>query len=1194
MTSVDGPPPQTIGAFEIVQALGVGGMGVVYEAIDARTRARVAIKTVRMPEPTMLGSLRREMRALASLDHPNIVRVVDHGVTAGLPWYAMDFVTGRTLRQLMQSSAEESSLETKTTYPPAAADITRITPPWWTIALSQAADHEGTRPWSPGVASPQATPAAMPLDGLEHRHTLEEAMAWMVQLCDALAYLHGEGIVHRDLKPDNVIIRDDGTAVLVDFGLVMPSGGAGRDRLTITGDMMGTLAYMAPEQIEGRWVDARADLYALGCMLYELVTRRRPFTGPTTAQLMYQHMAQTPTPPSQLCEDIPESLEAIILQLLQKSPYHRPGHAEDISGVLRPLLSGNAVPRTEVPPSKPYLYRPDFAGRRAPLDQLSQHLARLQDDCGDLVFVQGESGVGKTRLGIEFLYTVRKQKIDVLIGEFRPLGAPLRGLPIEPLIDRMKQAGSDELAEFIRSAHLPVLGEVWPELMELPGASALLPTLLPPSAARNRLFSALWALFAGVARRAPLVVMLDDLHWADELSLGWLDYIARHQLTRQTPLLFVSTLRPGEAPEPLTALLARCETITLERLAAADIERMVCSMLAIPSPPAHVRAFLMEQSEGNPFFVGEYLRSAMESGLLTRGADGTWHFTDADLGELALPSTLRELIEQRVERIPGPARAVLEAAAVLGKRVSHDALRAVLGLDEDALDEALAELHRRELLELLASGAGLGFTHDKIREVAVAALAPDVRRSLHQRAVHVYRAASEPVELAYHWSQVVALGGRRPEELRAAADALQVAGMILFRKHAPRDAIARLREALAIAELVPQPVERTERVAALLVELGPMLIVVEGWGAPEIAELYERASSLHAELGEQVPPTARFAVQWGRWLHEAARHNMQRANALCSSLLELAAHLDEPAYQLQAHHAAWPTAFVQGRVRETIEHAQRGAQLYHPKSHHHHADLYGGHDPGLCSHCYLAFGHWLAGDDRAAQQHNRESLRIAAAQDHTGGLAVAHNYAAILAHFRRDAVQAEHHGDILRRLEKEKGANAWRAEGDIFQGWARVMRGGEGAVEDGLALLRQGLDARRTGATFRPYYQGLLAEALIQAGRVGEAAAALTGALGDIAELEHWWAAELHRLRGSLLERERSGAGARWLEKARHIAARQGALSLETRAAIELARPWLARGERARAVQLLQPLCDRFPAQGATQEAALARALLEG
>jgi serine/threonine protein kinase len=276
--------PQRLGRYRVVAPLGEGGMGVVFRGEDTETGEPVALKTVRVPYGSVLAGLRCEIHALTRVRHPGVVRIVDEGVEEGLPWYAMELLEGRTLegylRALWRPKETGNTLAATLPGTPSTAPVAKtagrldlaITTP------AQAVTGPADEPAITAASSPRPAAAGR----------LGEALALVRRLCGPLAFLHGTGIVHRDLKPANVFIRDDDSPVLMDFGLVSRAEGAvGREVIEVAGEVAGTAAYISPEQIDGRLVDARTDLYALGCILYEIVTGSHPFTGKSVAEIIY-------------------------------------------------------------------------------------------------------------------------------------------------------------------------------------------------------------------------------------------------------------------------------------------------------------------------------------------------------------------------------------------------------------------------------------------------------------------------------------------------------------------------------------------------------------------------------------------------------------------------------------------------------------------------------------------------------------------------------------------------------------------------------------------------------------------------------------------------------------------------------------------------------------------------------------------
>ena len=402
-------PPTRIGPYRIIERLGSGGMGVVYRGEHTTTGSPAAIKTVEVLAPSRLAGLRREVDALTRIRHPGIVHILAQGVEHGCPWYAMDLLGGETLlsrgSKLWSSVSERSRTVSMpwNTDPPATGEAVRErAPAEWSRSLP---------PWAAG--------GSLPL------------LNTVRQLALTLAHVHGEGVVHGDLKPENVFLRPDGMPVLVDFGLTSHLRGVtGRESLEPTRGMAGTPAYMSPEQIRGELLDARTDLYSLGVILYWLVTGRRPFEGSQRA-LFEQHLSAPVPPPSALVGDFPRELELLILRMLAKDRNDRLGYAEDVAAVLDGLGTGPAA-HGSLPAPRPYLYQPEFVGRTELLSRFEEWSQGPGQTPGSLVFLSGESGIGKTRLAMEVTRRTLDRRVIVAECQTASSGAPggLRSAPL--------------------------------------------------------------------------------------------------------------------------------------------------------------------------------------------------------------------------------------------------------------------------------------------------------------------------------------------------------------------------------------------------------------------------------------------------------------------------------------------------------------------------------------------------------------------------------------------------------------------------------------------------------------------------------------------------------------------------------------------------------------------------------------------
>ncbi|MEZ4300602.1 MAG: protein kinase [Polyangiaceae bacterium] len=720
--------------------LGRGGMGDVFLARHTVTGGLVAIKRARDVDTAQIASLRREIYALSRLRHPGIVRLVDHGTAAGLPWCALEFVDGETMQTVLEPHVTEAAR-------PAALTPTTATAHARTSGLlSPAGDG------LPILAAPPPPPNAQ----RPPPYVIARCLDTIKRLCEPLAFLHGEGIVHCDLKPANVVLRPDGTPVIIDFGLMVHfSGPHGRERVDETFAAIGTLDYMAPERIRRELVDARADLYALGCMLFEVLTGRPPFLGEPRA-IMRQHLSAKPTRPSSLAPDISPDLDDLVLRLLEKDPRARLGYADsvaaalDAAGVIEQPSSRDLRPPITAPQPRAYLYRPAFTGHAATV-------RRIATEPGGLVLIGAESGAGKTRFALE-VGRVLAGEMRILTGECLPLGtddAAILGAPLHPIAPLLR-AVADEcrsqgpgMTDMLLGRRGRVLADYEPSLLELPEIAEQPPLArLSPEAAQRRLHADLAETLFAFAQLQRVVLILDDLQWADELTLGFLRSLAPGSLADRG-VLILGTYRKDEAGEALHKLAARPDvrTLDLPRLDRGAVATIARDMLALETPPVPLVDWLYSSSGGNPFFVAEHLRGAVEQGLLARDRRGLWgagpSLGSADLTRLPMPGSVLDLLELRIAALSQGALSWAYAAAVLGREHDRELLERVARRTLESVEPAsdaspltgrtrlvsVEELLARQILE--EHPTGFRFVHDMLREVTYDRIPPARRRAIH-------------------------------------------------------------------------------------------------------------------------------------------------------------------------------------------------------------------------------------------------------------------------------------------------------------------------------------------------------------------------------------------------------------------------------------------------------------------------------
>jgi eukaryotic-like serine/threonine-protein kinase len=718
------------------------------------------------------------------------------------------------------------------------------------VAVYDVGEEQGT-PYIVAEYMAGGTVERLLAEAPDRRLPLEQAVRIADQVCQALAHAHVRGIIHRDLKPANVWLNRDGFAKLGDFGLAISLDRSG----AASGRLIGTVAYISPEQALGRTVDERTDLYALGCMLYEMVTGRPPFVGKDAAAVIAAHVSETPQSPAVRNSSVPAPLNALILKLVRKAPAERPASAAEVREALAAagvLPAGTATP---APNPLDFTISDDFIGRRAEIEKLTGRLEDSLAGRGRIVFLAGEPGIGKTRTSEEVAAIAARRGARVWMGRchegggapaFWPWVQILRGLIADPRMVQVIRSMGGRAADIAQ-----LVPEVRAALPDLPA-----PQLADPEGARFRLFDCLTILMQAASRIEPMLLLLDDLHWADKSSLLLLQFLGRE--IGDDRLFVVGTYRDAEAQHghPLAEILPTMREpvttkILLQGLPEEEVRAFIGSVSRQQVSQSFARAIFRE-TEGNPFFIQEILRHLIEEGILFR-EDGQWK-SRLRPDEMGLPESVREVIRRRFARLGERCRDVLTRAAVIGREFDTRVLEHVSDIagDEllDVLDEALAA---RVIGEAPRSPGRYSFMHALIRETLTAELGATRRVRLHRKVGNVlesvYERDLEPhlAELAYHFFEA-SPGG----DIDKAIDYSKRAGDRATSQFAFEEAVVHFQHALRALE------HRTSATASERCEL--LLKVGEAhWSAAEFAASQE-AFKLAAEIAVLPDQKARAAL----------------------------------------------------------------------------------------------------------------------------------------------------------------------------------------------------------------------------------------------------------------------------------------------------------------------------------------------
>ena len=568
-------------------------------------------------------------------------------------------------------------------------------------------------------------------------------------------------------------------AKLTDFGLARPIA----SRITSEGALTGTVFYLAPEQALGQVIDGRADLYALGVMLYELVAGRLPFTADDPLAVVTQHLHAPAVPPSTYNPDLPPALESLILSLMSKQADDRPSSA----GLVREALA--AMDLSAPGPAQPRavlngIARGRFVGREPELALCKAAWLEAAAGARRVVIIEGEAGVGKTRLARELASQVAVLGGRVLPGECYAEGAA----PYAPIGEAIRQAlaeddgGSLNLPDFVRQ-DLTVLS---PSLRK-PGQRRTSVASGEPQVELQRLCESVISLFQRLSQQAPVMLLVEDLQWADSGTLCLLRHLAHRAHVTDLRLLAVLTFRPVELVQArvlydfLRELERNGQTtrIGLEPFTRDETRRMLEAMFQREITGEFLEG-IQQETGGNPFFVEEACKALVMQGKLFLEA-GRWE-RGKTMAELGMPQNLRTAILSRFARLSPETQDSLRRASIIGQEFELAVLRLASDLDEEPLDACLEEAESAQFVHAPRTGAGTGqrfaFAHALMPKAIASELSSVRSTRLHARVgeaierVHADRLEQVALVLGWHYAQA----GQAPkaaEYLLKAGDAAQ-------------------------------------------------------------------------------------------------------------------------------------------------------------------------------------------------------------------------------------------------------------------------------------------------------------------------------------------------------------------------------------------------------------------------------------
>jgi class 3 adenylate cyclase/predicted ATPase len=830
--------------------------------------------------------------------------------------------------------------------------------------------------------------------------------------------------------------------------------------------------------------------------------------------------------------------------------------------------------------------------RKEEIEILLRRWARAKTGEGRVILFSGEAGIGKSRLTVALRNLLDTEPYTDLHYFCSPHHQDSALFPIINLLERAAGFGREDTP----GVKLDKLEALMTETSASKADIALLADLLllptgrypivehNPRRRKEETFEALQRQLTGLARKNPVLMIFEDLHWIDRTSQELLDLFIRR--IERLPVLVIATFRPDFtapwADQPNVTML------TLNRLSRGDSEDLVRQLAAkTVSLPSDLIGEIVERGDGVPLFLEEVTKTVVDAGPVRQSGP-------APRPSLSVPPTLHASLMARLDRIGPAAKEIAQIGATIGREFSYELVADVAERPERELKETLGQLVEAGLIFQRGEPprSSFLFKHGLLQDAAYSTLLRGPRRSLHARIATSIEeifpeiAESQPELVARHRTEA---GLRKPATIY-----WQRAGELALRRSAGSEAVKHFSSALGILEELPDATERWQQELDLRLGLGTALIIARGFRSlgPEIAGHYARAVILGRALGDD---KKLFRAMWGSWYANLITGQTEQALEVANELVEVAERLADPDLMLEAYHSRWANSHVLGLNSITLADTQRGIALYDSERHHDHAYDYGGHDTGVCAYAHSALTLWVSGFPEQAAQMSAAALELGHRLGHPPSLAHAAWWAATLGQFLRAPAQCREFAELTIRIGREQGSNMF-VMCPLLLGWTIFESGN---VSQGIQQMGDAVSATRQSAR-RFYYEYELlvfAEALLKAGQPDRAEQIVQEALDRItASRNLLFEAEAHRLSGmclAILGGERTAEAETRLLQAIETADRQGALSFKLRAATNLGRIWREQNRHHQAHDLLSRVYSQFTEGLDTPDLKDAKALLD-
>ncbi len=855
-----------------------------------------------------------------------------------------------------------------------------------------------------------------------------------------------------------------------------------------------------------------------------------------------------------------------------------------------PLVGGVSTPERR---------RAPIVGRAAELAVLHECVERLLGERrGGTVILQGEAGIGKSRLVEELLEVGRAAGATCILAagdavEQAAIYFPWRAvfaqvfeldtLPNDPAIWRDQvlawlKANSDE-PELVQFA--PLLNAVLP--LNLPENQPI--ASLTGRARAEATRDLLARILRRTIRAVPLVIVIEDAHWLDSASWALLERVA----LLDVPLLLVIATRPLAAPPPEFERIRsspNSRELILEPLPAADVSNLIQQRLGVHSLSQPVLDLICERAEGNPFFSEELAYALRDAGVIRLHGDAYELAPNAlELRSLQFPDTVEGVVTSRIDRLTASQQLAIKVASVIGRIFAFRVLCEIHPVRDDTnrLEDDLDVLARLDLTPVEATEPELTyiFKHVITQQVAYNLMLFAQRQALHRAVGEWYeRTFSQELApyyalLSYHWSNAVKEDSADPSVVLKAIDYLRKAGKQAVQGNANTEAVGFLTHALELVNRLPQSAERLKLELGVLIDLAPALIATRGYGDATVERNFARARALCEQLG-LVPQL--FPVLNGLNFYYMVRVNLPAAFELTERQYAIAQQLQDPTLLRATANALIAPAFFSGQVSKAVTYLDLVASPFPLEQERAMATLFG-HNPTQATLVIGGVALWVLGYPDQARARSQAGLALAHQIAHAHSEAYASLFVANLFCFLRDVTTTRKLAEETVAISRKYGFPVWAANGTAVHGWTLAC---EGQTEAGIAEIQQGIALYQQFQIDLavPHFLGLLADAYLSAGKVEEGLGAVERGLEQARRTgELWIEAELCRMRGELLLAQAEGNPEPALavfQEAIEIAQRQQAKAWELRATLSECRLLKRHGNPKQAREELIQLYNWF------------------